>query len=352
MPRKKSKHPPRPEAAICKGCGSSFERTRATKLFCQPKCSATQRMARYRAAKKPTQNRRYNKKIEKFLRTSFARWLIAELKRARTVQVLSGHTADSLDELFRLERQRCKDSGYEAGKPTGAYHLGHIFPVKGKTKMGLLHPKNLVITPAKINTARKAEEPTRPDAGLFLQRTELLDYWNVEMDQTKKQILCQVKSFLGIEWKTFVASIALQQSQIDVLTKKLKKQGLHVHASASLDELKFMADSHGVGYFSPSWFPNEEAEVALREMDRFGCANDRRYATLKQFNDRLNDFQTSIEEGEIIRFTLNLITRDCFDFLNGDNTSAIYEENLGVLAPLGASQSGCSLIACDLADAL
>lgn len=255
----------------CKHCGNGFQ-GRPNKHYCSDKCATAARVAKHRETKKTTcKVRRYVKKAHKFLQTSYGRWLCTQLKRAETVQVLQGHTAESLHELYRLKRLCSSASGYVEGKPTGNYHISHIWSVKADNgRIGLLHPENLVIAPRAFNLAHGAKQPTRLGVGLFIPTSTLLAKHEISAHDTTEQVFLKVRRLLGHEWTAFISTLTIQQTQEKQLRAKLNKLEIPAPANMSLDELKQLAKSREVLYFSASLPASDSLTVALSELTRFG----------------------------------------------------------------------------------
>ena len=271
----KKQHKNQLSEKICKHCGSHFQTKYKSKQYCTDKCQNDAKCSRYYKSKKSTQVKRYTTKREKLLAMSFGRWILKECQRAETVQVLQGHTVESLNELFELFKRRSKASGYEDGKPTGAYELSHIWPVKSKRrdKMGLLHPRNLVLAPAKLNRLNGSKFPVEGSEGigLYIPTGALLDRYCVSKDDRMLDVERQVFKLLGPIWQQFVSTLVIQQSQQDQLRKKLeKKLGTKLPAHLSIEQLKEMADTFEITYFTANWEPKHESWVLEKELTRFG----------------------------------------------------------------------------------
>lgn len=237
----------------CRHCNKEFY-GRANKFYCSDRCATVARVARHRKKKSESQVRKYVKKADRFLQTGFALYLLKELKRAGTVQILEGHTADTLHELNRLKRQCSKYSGYSEGKPTGSYHLSHVWPVRpSNSKLGLLHPQNIVIATKEFNLRHGAKQPSRLNVGLYLPTAALLEKHKLRQHDTAEKVFKKVEKLLGREWKSFIATLTIQQTQEQQLRAKLKKLEIPAPAHLSLDELRQIADNLQVSYFSANF---------------------------------------------------------------------------------------------------
>ena len=258
----------------CKHCDSHFETKHKTKQYCTDKCQNAAKCARYYKSTKPTQVKKYTTKREKLLATGFGRWLLKECQRAGTVQILEGHTVESLFGLLELFKRRSKASGYEGGKPTGAFELSHIWPVKGNQhKIGLLHPQNLVLAPARPNRLHGSKTPSEGFEGIgrFLPTSALLGRYSVSKENSLVQVERQVFQLLGATWQQFVATLVIQQGQQEQLRKKLEKTlNTRLPTDLPLDQLKAKAEESGVSYFTANFEAFSAVPVLAKELQRFG----------------------------------------------------------------------------------
>lgn len=298
----------------CKHCGNSF-RGRPNKQYCSDKCASSARVARHRDTKKTAcKVRRYVKKAHKFLQTSYGRWLCTQLQRAGTVQVLQGHTAESLHEMYSLKRLCSSASGYVEGKPTGNYHISHTWPVKGDNgRIGLLHPENLVIAPRTFNLAHGTKQPTRLGVGLFIPTSTLLAKHEISAHDTTEQVFQKVRRLLGQDWTAFISTLTIQQTQEQQLRAKLKKLEIHVPAHVSMDELRQLADNHNVKYFNDDRGGKEPLEVALSELTRFGH-NTGEFCIYHGWVERLLDICEVIQDRELVA---SCVLNEIWAFLHG-----------------------------------
>lgn len=266
----KKKGIPRTELKQCRHCNKEFY-GRANKRYCSDKCATGARVARHRKKKSESQVRKYVKKADRFLQTGFALYLLKELQRAGTVQILEGHTADTLHELHRLKRQCSRFSGYSGGKPTGLYQMSHIWSVKASDgKLGLLHPQNIITAPKDFNLRHGSKQPNRLDVGRYLPTAVLLETHKLRETDTAAQIFKKVERLLGLEWQSFISTLTIQATQEQQLRQKLKKLDIPAPAHLRLDELRQLADNRQVTYFANDITTADPVTVALAELDRLG----------------------------------------------------------------------------------
>lgn len=274
----------------CKHCGSHFETKHKLQQYCTDKCQNAAKCARYYKSTKPTQVKKYTTKRERLLATGFGRWVLKECQRAETVQVLQGHTVESLNDLFELFKRRSKASGYVDGKPTGAFELSHIWPVKGKhNKMGLLHPQNLVLAPARPNRLHGSKCPTDGFEGIgrYLPTDVLLSRYSVSKSDSLAEVERRVFRLLGTTWQQFVATLVLQHGQQEKLKKKLQKTlNVKLSVDLSLEQLKAIADKSGVSYFSANFDAHSAVSVLATELQRFGHIKGTEYGIYASWLER------------------------------------------------------------------
>jgi hypothetical protein len=237
---------------------------------------------------------------------------VREIRRAGTIQILSGNTAESLLELFALTKQRTRFSGYEDGKPQRGYELSHIQPVKQKNRLGLLHPLNLVISPASFNRKNVGGKTKSidPKAGLSIPLSDLQKQFAVSPDTSDTTILKKIQTLLGDEFKAFVGTVAIGQTQAEQLKKQLAKREIEVPPWADLSELKVMAASVDVDYFRLSLDPEPEYSVLLSEVRRFGWESGQ-YRPYVRWLERLEEFDLSFDD--LSHPALDLLTESLVD---------------------------------------
>jgi hypothetical protein len=305
----------------CRHCGSLFH-GKASKEYCSTNCQQAAKQKRYRQAKAGTKQRRYTKKIDRFTGSSFGKWLYGELQRSGTVQVLADNTAETLEELHRLHRLRSRYSGYVKGKPSGAYHFAHIHPVKATSgRIGLIHPANLVIAPALWNQRHGARPPENPEqVGRYIKTSDLRgSVWQVRESDKPARCWKLLEKLLGEEWTCFVATLVITLTQAQALRNKLKKQGYTVPDHYSLDELKQLADSKALSYFTATYDPTDPHIVAKAELERMGHTVGTEYGVYLKWLEALDDTfygidgQTTIDQPLIEQ----VLVGESFSILHG-----------------------------------
>lgn len=199
---------------VCQECQKPFTTSRYGARFCSNACKSANAYSRRKAAK-------VERRKLKMPSTGFYAYLLREVRRAGTVEVLTGLTASDLSELLRLRKQLNKASGFENGKVRqGGYELSHICPVAGTALLGLLHPANLVITSVSFNRRRGT---SYSGGGKFLERSKLQEKWKVTEDHTDTKVYAMIQKFLGSELNDFLVEHVLSLTQRQTLINKLAK---------------------------------------------------------------------------------------------------------------------------------
>lgn len=111
------------------------------------------------------------------------RYLVAQCKRAKTVQILQGHTLASFTETMDLLKDR----------PKGDVELCHIAPVKGKNRIGLFHCRNLFYGGAYQN--RKLGKKYIA-GGMSIRHEDLLPQWEVQEEMKSDEVLVKIEEYL------------------------------------------------------------------------------------------------------------------------------------------------------------
>lgn len=135
------KQPSKTRRPTCKNpsCKKRFTTTVATAKYCSTKCGDAGRNIRKRVDP-----------LQKAMKSAFFYYLAGECLRAHTLEILQGHTLESLCELHEVYKNNMKWNGYGG---SNAYELSHIAPVKGHAGMGMLFADNLVSAPKALNRA-------------------------------------------------------------------------------------------------------------------------------------------------------------------------------------------------------
>ncbi|WP_338807654.1 hypothetical protein V8U11_16020 [Pseudomonas chlororaphis] len=122
----------------CKHCRKRFTAKTAKQIYCARTCKD-----------KAVGNSRRVDPMEKAMKCAFFYYLAGECIRAGTLEILRGHTVETLSALHELYKANMRYNGYG---DRNDYELSHIHPVKGsQDNIGLLFADNLVSAPKALN---------------------------------------------------------------------------------------------------------------------------------------------------------------------------------------------------------
>ncbi|MCF5713763.1 hypothetical protein I9H06_09210 [Pseudomonas tremae] len=124
----------------CTKCSKVFTTPTASKKYCSVQCSR-----KTANSKRPKVDR-----IEKARHSAPFYRLVQECKRAGTLEVLKGHTTQSLLDVIQLQAMAFKCNQYGTAR---LFELSHIAPVEGQIHIGMYYADNLVLSPQKPNKA-------------------------------------------------------------------------------------------------------------------------------------------------------------------------------------------------------
>ncbi|WP_236196147.1 hypothetical protein [Pseudomonas glycinae] len=174
---KKTKATRQPTCAHCK---KRFRTTSAKAIYCTRTCKDKAASAKKRV-----------KYVAKATDSAFFKQLAFEASRAGTLEIFTGHTAQSLAELYKLYAFKLKANQY--GKSSD-YELSHICAVQGEDTVGLYHPLNLVVAPKALNRAHGTQHFGH---GLSIPRRGLKSCHMVEKGTNQKDLVARIIQFIG-----------------------------------------------------------------------------------------------------------------------------------------------------------
>jgi hypothetical protein len=256
---------------VCKHCKNDFSPVRSGHFYCSDTCRKLAHKAKKLLQNRRKKTRRIAEKLSCLASSNFGRYLVYEVRRAGTVQVLHGHTHSTLQQLADLRAQCKKYSGYEDGKPLSFYELSHIWPVSHPEYLGLLNSKNLVIATKSFNRRHATKFPTSA-AGMYFLRDQLENKWAVNPKETPLQVLKRVRRYIGIEFDIWLKKYTITYSQRHLLVRKLTFMGYQplTLAQLSFEDLKKLCDDEEIRYFSMTEEPKPVEFVLMKELERCG----------------------------------------------------------------------------------
>lgn len=191
----------------------------AKQIYCSTKC----RKIAHR--KKTAQFTRTEKKRANMLQNDEVLYLVRQCRRAKTVQILYGHTSQSFIETMEIVRL----------KPKLDVNICHISPVKGKNSTGLFHAENLFYGGAHQNKKLGNKQLGR---GLSIKNKELLAQWAVSEEHSTNEILLKIEEYLGDIISEYIAKSPIRKSKKAQIARKI----IEVEPRRDFDKL--MALSH------------------------------------------------------------------------------------------------------------
>ncbi|MEY5029224.1 MAG: hypothetical protein RLZ63_1539 [Pseudomonadota bacterium] len=272
--------------ARCKHCKSTYTAVRKGHIFCTETCRKLSHKSKLKAKSDRKKARRIASKLSKLSACSFGKYLLKEVRRAGTVEILQGHTAQSLNELLALRRKCTTASGYKNGEPLGTYELSHVWPVVSPQYLGLLRAENLVIAPREFNRKHGTKHPATGYEGRRIARSSLQPSMLVTDTHDSASLLKLIRSYLGTEFDRWLSGFVISLTQRDKLIKDLTKAGLPKKRleGLNLHALRSLAEQEEVAFFELDKNAEETREVLHGELLRLGLKGE-----ISEAFERLND---------------------------------------------------------------
>ncbi|WEJ70446.1 hypothetical protein [Pseudomonas sp. PSE14] len=185
---KPSKQPKTIKAGYCQFCRKDMRAMKRglSRKYCSEDCSTRARSA-------PTKTVSTLKRKPDAYSGAFFSWLILELIRAGTDQILNGVGEKELSELYDIFRFCNAANGYNPD--SRQFEKCHIASVNGGDVLGLLHPKNIVVASADLN--RKHGVNHFNSAGVFIPRSDVVK--NIPPNITRAQAIKRILNKIGEE---------------------------------------------------------------------------------------------------------------------------------------------------------
>ncbi len=255
---------------VCRYCDGRFRPIRAGHLYCSDTCRKLAFKAKNRAKTQAKRNKKLSEKLKKLANSAFGLYLVKEIRRAGTVEILQGQNAQSLADLASLRRRCTAAGGYDDGDSLGYYELSHIYPVSGKDRLGLLNISNLAITPKTFNRKHGKKLPVEGYKGSSVPRNSLLKGWMVTDSENSLEVLKLARKYLGEDFDNWLKKHLINQTQKSTILKKLKEAGYDsdVLKSMGLRQLKAIANEEEVPYFSITKDPDDLIFILFKELER------------------------------------------------------------------------------------
>lgn len=197
-------------------------------------------------------------------------YISQQCKRAGSVQIMSHHTVNSLKQLVGIicnKPQRRMNSNID---------ICHVYPVKGKERMGLLHPLNIAYADSDQNKKNGTE--VFGDIGYSIARVELKNKWRVTDSMKDKDILRLLEKFLGDVLTEYVRKHPVKISdRIKLIDKIIKLDKKFRYTRDNLSEIPSVglssieAELHGDtirGFYFPPKKNRSRVLIYLEELSR------------------------------------------------------------------------------------
>ena len=189
-----------------KQCGYCQEminpKQRKDKIYCTDKC----RKVAHR--KEKSKQSRIEKRRSNLIQNDEMIYIARQCKKAKTVQILEGHTLESFINLTEL-------IGMKYGRKV---NLCHIAPIKGKGSTGLLHERNLYHGGAYQN---KKFRNKYYSGGLKIDNGKLLKKWAVTDDMSTNDVLVKIEEFLVDIIPEYIEISSVKKSRKASIARKI-----------------------------------------------------------------------------------------------------------------------------------
>lgn len=208
----------------CKHCQKQFRTTSIKKIYCTPQCQ-----------KEATKKKRRVCRTNRATHSAFFYHLAYECERAGTLQILTGHTVESLVALYDVYKLKLKANRYGETKE---FEISHIHPVRSDSAetIGLFHPENLVVVPTKLNREHGTQHCGH---GLGINRNALVSKHSVEKGAPRKQTVQRIIAFLGAD----VVAEAVKIAKIQPTQRHKVLSWLHDHLDPTVPEQRAHLDN-------------------------------------------------------------------------------------------------------------
>lgn len=211
----------------CQHCHKQFRTKSAKAIFCTRICKD-----RATAAKKRTVY------ITKAADSAFMQTLAFEASRAGTYEIFTGHTAESLAELYALYVLKQRANRFGEAKD---FELSHIAPSQGHDIVGLYHPQNLVVAPKAMNRAHGNQHYGH---GLSIDRNKLKSRYMIERGTPQAEIIKGIIQFIGPDIIAQATKLAGIQPRRRIATLSWLREHLNPHNPQHRDWLDNLDTMH------------------------------------------------------------------------------------------------------------
>ncbi|MGO2704707.1 hypothetical protein [Pseudomonas helleri] len=204
----------------CRACSAIIEKKSnqwARQIYCTTACRKSDHRKQNRLMSRIERRRSNLRQNDEMI------YLVKQCRRAKTVEILKGHTLESFIETIALVRNR----------PQGQVELCHVAPVKGDEATGLFHCRNLFYAGAHQNRRNGRKNSGK---GLSINNEKLLREWAVDTHMTTNDILLKIELYLGDIIPRYLKAISVRKSRNVSFINKI----LEVDSTASFDDLMLL----------------------------------------------------------------------------------------------------------------
>ncbi|WP_153064287.1 hypothetical protein [Acidovorax sp. ST3] len=230
-----------------------------------------------------------SRRISSFLKSSFGRWLLQTIRTHGTVQILQGLKEEDLSALLRLKTTASRFNGFEKGKPTREYHLSHIFSARGNQRnIGLLHPTNLVIAPAKYNLSRRNCEEAVDGRGRSICKNILKPHFSCNELSPATDIIHKLKRLLKKDFDNFLLKNTFKPGIHAKLINEVRKHKENIEEVTTIERLQEIKAELGLRLHMPQGKPAPIVVVLAEELERHNLVNTPIYWVIYQIASRIH----------------------------------------------------------------
>lgn len=304
----------------CPECKQRFRTKSATAIYCTRQCKQFAASTKRRTAR-----------LAKATNSAFLYHLAYECERAGTLQILTGHTVDSLVALHDVYKLKLKANQY--GQTKG-FEISHVVPVQGHAFIGLYRAENLVVAPTHFNRAHGTKHH---GGGLSISRSSLVSKHAVAKGAPRKQTVERIIAFLGPDVVAELVKVAkIQSTQRHALTAWLHDHldptvpehrdyldGLDGMTTQALRALKATLEGkEGSGAFVVKTTTYTASDVFLLELERHSTYRPELTHVVNILRKRVAPFTSQ----HLSRINLNSQEQQVvFDLLHGQPVEALQD---------------------------
>lgn len=296
-------------------CKKRFRPKQLTAMFCADAC-------RYAVAG----SKKKKDPIEKAVKCAFFYYLARECIRAGTLEVLRGHTVESLPALHSLYKANMRYNGYG---DSNDYELSHIAPVKGHAFVGLLYADNLVSSPKALNRSHGTKYF---GAGRSILRATLDTMHAVDKEIEKEsEVVSRVLAYLG---KTVVIN-TIKDCKIKPTQRCQLTQWIANHYDENnIEHVAALPNINMIETMKTKELQNVKTLMTGKEVGEYSCATaplklvmTRELTRLAEVRPELGIYAYALEEALTTQDTSSLFTEHhaqmIFDVLHGKSIAVM-----------------------------